>query len=69
MESLALVALAAVGAFYIGRLGERARTAHQMYDSYKRRVTTSLTEWIKDTALSVVLTAVVVLIIVSALAN
>jgi hypothetical protein len=65
VNTLVLAGLAAVGAFYLGRLGERARTAHQLFTSYKSRTTSSFREWLKDSTFTFLIGVGIVLVVIS----
>jgi hypothetical protein len=65
VNTLVLAGLAAFGAFYLGRLGERARTAHQLFTSYRSRTSSSFREWLKDSAFTFLIGVGVVLVVIS----
>jgi hypothetical protein len=65
VNTLVLAGLAAVGAFYLGRIGERARTAHQLFTSYKSRTTSSFREWLKDSTFAFLIGVGIVLVVIS----
>jgi hypothetical protein len=67
MTAVALIGLAAICAFFAGRFAERARTAHELYSTYKARVNTQLTRWIKDTFMTVVISLGVIAFVLAAL--
>jgi hypothetical protein len=60
-----LIGLAAVGAFFIGRFAERARTAHELFTSYKARVGTNFRAWLRHSAMVVILGIGTLAIVVS----
>ncbi len=55
MSSVILIALAAAGAFFVGRFAERARTAHDMFTSYKARVSTNFRAWLRHSAMMILI--------------
>jgi hypothetical protein len=65
VSTLVFAALAALGAFYMGRLGERARSAHQQFSSYRSRTGSSFREWLKDSTLAFMIALGVVLLVLS----
>jgi hypothetical protein len=69
MTPVLLIGLAAICAFFAGRFAERARTAHELYSSYKARVSVNFAKWIKDTFLTVVISLGVVTFVVAALVH
>jgi len=67
VNTVVLAALAAFGAFYLGRLGERARSAHQMFTSYRARTSSSLMEWLRDSTFAFLIGLGVVAVVISSI--
>jgi len=65
VSSFVLIVLAAVGAFFIGRFAERARTAHELYMSYKSRVGTNFWAWVRHSSMVVLIGVGTLAVVVS----
>jgi hypothetical protein len=65
VSSVVLIVLAAAGAFFIGRFAEKARTAHDLYTSYKSRVGTNFWLWLRHSTMVVLIGAGTLALVVS----